>query len=50
MYLEAEAILAYKNGTNFSLGFAEFHDVHTSGYINQTNQTLIGMWISKVVA
>jgi hypothetical protein len=50
LYLEAEAILAYKNGTNFSLGFAEFHDVHFSGYINQTNQTLIGMWIHEVIA
>lgn len=44
MYLEAEAILRYKNGTNYSLGFAEFHGVNFSSFINQTNQTVISLW------
>ena len=45
MYLEAEATLRYKNGTNFSLGIAEFHGVNFSSYINQTNQTILSIWL-----
>ena len=49
MYIEAEAVLRYSNGTNFSLGFAEFHNSYFSGYITQTNQTLMGMWLHELI-